>query len=278
MRPGAQPAEIWIPNGAAAFDAAPPDGMLPKLADAPTTATHGSALESVALTVGAVPNGWGTTLRGGGFVIGAITAGTPDKPAVASLEVRIPPSAKPGDYPLVVSGAGTDGTSNLRVDLTVANQVDAGIGVTADFPSLRGDPTSTFTYNLTIANNTPASQTFTFDPSGPQGWEVTASPSAQAQANTVTVDAGDSAQVKVEAKPPASVAQGSYPIEVGVTSAAGAKGSIELTAEVTGAPKMEVTTADQRLNVSGQADEVGRRVWAKALESGSVKVPRLPRS
>ena len=53
----------------------------------------------------------------------------------------------------------------------VQEQVDTGIQLTADFPSLRGDPGSAFSYTLTITNNTPAEQTFTFNPRGPQGWE-----------------------------------------------------------------------------------------------------------
>ena len=55
------------------------------------------------------------------------------------------------------------------VTLDVAEQVDSGIEVTADFPSLQGDPATAFTYNLTITNNTPEPQTFTFDPTAPAG-------------------------------------------------------------------------------------------------------------
>ena len=143
------------------------------------------------------------------------------------------------------------------VTLDVAEQVDSGIELTADFPSLKGDPATDFSYNLTVTNNTPEEQTFTFDPTAPQGWTVTASPTAEARAETVTIDAGANATVKVTATPPATAAQGSYPIDVAVSAANGAQGQIELTAEVTGTPKLALATADQRLDVSGPLEQRG---------------------
>jgi uncharacterized membrane protein len=130
--------------------------------------------------------------------------------------------------------------------------------VKADFPSLRGDPGTAFSYTLTVTNNTPQSQTFTFTAEGPQGWTVTASPVAAANANTVTVDADGTAQVKVSATPPDGVDEGSYPINVAIASDSGGSGTLQLTAEVTGSSKLAVATADQRLNFSGKANDEKR--------------------
>lgn len=214
--------------------------------------------QRVGIEVAGAPEGWVTTLRGGGYVIGAVTAGPEDDAAEFELEVRIPLDAQPGTYPLRVRANGPSGTSETTLELVVQEEVNAGVNITADFPSLRGAPDSTFSYTLTVENNTPAEQTFTFDTRGPQGWEVTASPTAQSQANTVTVEAGDTENVRVEARAPDSTEEGSYPIEVTVSSASGARGSIELTAEVTGSPKLELTTADSRLNASGEANSTTR--------------------
>jgi uncharacterized membrane protein len=227
--------------------------------------------EPVSLTVGEVPPGWTTTLRGGGFVINAVTAEPSDTDTEASLEVAVPADVEPGTYPVVVQASSPSGTTALRLELVVQTEVDSGVAVTADFPSLRGEPASTFTYTLSITNNTPAEQTFTFVPSGPQGWDVTASPTAQEQANTVTIEAGADAQVRVEATPPATAPQGEYPITVDVTSASGGGGTIELTAEVTGTPQLELTTADQRLNASGEADQQ-KRVPMIVANSGTAEL------
>ncbi len=208
----------------------------------------------VNLDVGGLPDGWTATLRGGGFVIHSITS-KPDTGAAADLEIAVPPDASPGEYPITVTGQdASGGRSEADMTVVVADVVNNGISLTADFPSLSGDPGTAFTYNLKVTNDTPIEQTFTFDPTAPQGWEVTASPTAQAKAQTVTVEAGADTTVNVTATPPDSTKQGSYPIDVTVTGANGATGTVTLEAVVQGTPQLALGTADQRLNVSGKAN------------------------
>lgn len=214
-------------------------------------------IEPVDLEVADLPDGWSTVLRGGGFVVQSVTA-SPDSPGEVTLEVTVPPDARAGTYPLVLAASDGADRRELTIRLIVQEQVDAGIGLTADFPSLRGDPGSAFSYTLTITNNTPEEATFTFAPQGPQGWRVTASPTAEAQAATVTIEAGGTSTVTVTATPPVSAAEGSYPIDVAVTAASGASGTVSLTAEVTGTPELTLATADQRLDVSGGAGDQER--------------------
>jgi uncharacterized membrane protein len=208
---------------------------------------------AVDLALDGLPSGWKATMRGGGFVVEAVTA-TPSTPAKATLEVDVPPNATAGTYPMTVTGTSGADSSAVAITLDVAQQVDSGIQISADFPSLKGEPGTAFSYNLTITNNTPEQQAFTFDPTGPQGWTVTASPTTNANAQTVSIDAGGTSTVKVDATPPQTVSEGKYPIEVAVTAANGASGKIDLTAEVTGAAKMQLQTADQKLNTSGPAN------------------------
>lgn len=221
------------------------------------------AAEAVDLAVHGLPDGWTSTLRGGGFVIHSVTAmpvtTTNTTPVTVTLEVDVPADAKAGSYPFTVDGTDAAGdNTQAAVTLDVAEVVDSGIGITADFPSLKGDPASAFTYNLTITNNTPEQATFTFDPTGPEGWTVSASPAAQSKAETVSIDAGANSTVTVTATPPATAAQGKYPIDVAVSAANGAQGKIELQAEVSGTPTLAVSTSDQKLNVSGKSDSVKR--------------------
>ena len=205
------------------------------------------AVSVAQVAVGQLPTGWKTTLRGGGFVVNAVTA-APDTPGKVTAEVVVPPGAAAGDYTMQVTVTDGAGQADLPLDVQVQAEVDSGVGVKADFPSLRGDPGTAFGYTLTVTNNTPETQTFTFAAQGPEGWTVTASPVAASNANTVTVDADGTSQVKVSATPPTTVAEGSYPISVTITSDSGASGSFQLTAEVTGSSKLDVATADQRLN------------------------------
>jgi uncharacterized membrane protein len=208
------------------------------------------------LSIDGLPDGWKDTLRGGGFVISGVTAGP--TAGTAQLELDVPTSAAAGDYPITVRGQTPGGERDLAVTVTVATQVDSGINVTADFPSLTGGPTDTFTYTLTVVNDTPAEVTFNFAGSGPEGWTVAVSPAAQAKANTVTIAGGDKANVTVTATPPAGVASGQYPIGVQVTSQNGPSGSIQLQANVTGAAALDAATADGRLNLSGHGNSASK--------------------
>ena len=214
--------------------------------------------EVVDLDVAGLPDGWAATLRGGGFVIRAITS-DPEDGAKADLEITVPPDAAPGEYPIRVTATdATGGNSVAEITVVVADQVNSGIKLTADFPSLSGEPAGTFSYTLTVDNQTPVEQTFTFDPSAPQGWTVTANPSAEAKAQTVTIEAGATANVAVTATPPESAEQGSYPIEVAVVGENGARGTITLEAIVQGTPQLALGTADERLDVSGKANHEQR--------------------
>jgi len=228
------------------------------------------AVSIAQLAVDQLPSGWTTTLRGGGFVVNAVTA-APDTPGKVTAEIAVPADATAGTYSLNVDATDGAGQASLPLSVQVQAEVNSGIGVKADFPSLRGEPGTAFSYTLTVTNNTPSTQTFTFAAEGPQGWTVSASPVAAANANTVTVDADGTAQVKVTATPPDSVAQGQYPITVTITSDTNGSGQMQLTAEVTGSSKLAIATADQRLNVSGTANSE-KRVTLMVGNSGTAAV------
>jgi uncharacterized membrane protein len=228
------------------------------------------AISVAQVSVNQLPTGWTTTLRGGGFVVNAVTA-APDTPGKVTVEVNVPADAAAGSYPMQVVATDGAGESTLTLAVAVQAEVNSGVGVKADFPSLRGDPGTAFDYTLTVTNNTPESQTFTFAAQGPQGWTVTASPNAAANANTVTVDADGTTQVKVSATPPETVNAGQYPIAVTIRSDSGATGQMQLTAEVTGSSKLAIATADQRLNVSGKANSE-KRVTLVVSNTGTAAV------
>ena len=86
-------------------------------------------------------------------------------------------------------------------------------------------------------------------------WQVTARPSAQQQAATVTVEPGSTATIQLEANPPDDVPAGTYPIAVRATGA-GTTVETEIEVEVTGTVRMAFATANERLDVDGSAGDV----------------------
>ena len=214
--------------------------------------------EPATLDVTGVPAGWGATLRGGGQIVSGVTA-TPERSNSVSLELKVPVDAKPADYSLGIHGASESGTSDLALVVKVDQAAASAVAITTDFPQLKGKATDTFTYTVTIRNNTPEKQVFQFDGSGPDGWEVNASPSTQAQASTLNLDAGATGTVQLTAKPPASIKAGTYPINLKVTNKSGQSATGDFQAIVSGTTSMKVAMSDQRVSFGVRAGSTTTR-------------------
>jgi len=210
--------------------------------------------ERVALTIPEVPPGWRARLTGGGFEIGAVYT-DPDEPPSVTLEVATPPDVPRGVYRVVVRGDTGRQVVDLPVEFHVADDVTGAFELTSEFTQLRGSATDTFRFDLTLESSSPRQTSFNLAAAGPENWTVTARPSSQQQASTVTVEPGGTATVQVEANPPDDVEAGSYPIRVRAEGA-GTVVETELEVEVVGTFTLEFNTANERLDVSGGA---GRR-------------------
>jgi uncharacterized membrane protein len=130
------------------------------------------------------------------------------------LDISVQADAAEGDHRVTVTATGDSGRSTLPLTLTIVEQAAEAFELTADFPSLQGSATDTFRFDLTLANRSGREATFSLAAAGPEGWTVSARPSTEQQAATVTVEAGGSATINVEADPPDDVAGGQY--ELGV--------------------------------------------------------------
>jgi uncharacterized membrane protein len=207
--------------------------------------------QETTLAVSGSPTGWTTSLRGGGFIVGGVTA-SPIEPPQVELEIAVPADASPGDYTLEILGTSETQTDLLNLTVAVADSPVGGISLETDFASLRGRPDDTFLFDLQVTNQRPEELTLAFDAVGPEGWNVTAGPASEERASAVTVAAGASESVSVEANPTPTTPAGEYPIEV-TASGGGQSGSFTLTAVVTGQATIQLTTADERLDLSGTA-------------------------
>lgn len=281
---------LAVPGAASAQTTAPPPAATETLTVTtpfPTVETQPGSIVQLELTlsgpdptpvdlaVDGLPDGWAATLRGGGFVIHSVTA-VPGNGTTVELELAVAPDAAPGEYPISVVATGDGERAEVEMSLVIAEQVNTGIRLTADFPTLSGEPGGVFSYKLTVSNDTPTEQTFTFDPSGPQGWTVTASPTAESRAQTVTIDAGGTATIDVKATAPQTAEQGAYPIDVAVIAPNGTSGAISLEAEIVGTPNLALATADERLDVAGGANEEQRIPLIVAnTGTGALDVVRL---
>jgi uncharacterized membrane protein len=151
----------------------------------------------------------------------------------------------------VVARQGSASTT-LPLDIRVEPAAAGAVTLTTDTPQLKGASNTTFSFTLTLTNDTPDDLPFSVTATGPDGWTVTAQVGSQAQAASVVVKAGSTTPVTVSAKPSDAAAAGSYPIAVDATSGS-QSAHADLSVEITGSYTLALSTVDGRLNMSASA-------------------------
>lgn len=205
----------------------------------------------VDLSLAGVPASWTATLRGGGFVVDGVQTNGTDA-ATVSLEVAVPADASGGTQRITVTASSAGASTPLALDIRVTPSAAGSVTLTTDFPELKGVSTTSFSFTLSLANDTPDDLPFGVVATGPAGWTVTAQVASQAQAATALVKAGATSSISVTAEAPPDATAGTYPIAVDATS--GDKTAhADLSIEITGSYSLTLTTPDGRLNVGASA-------------------------
>ncbi len=210
--------------------------------------------QRVDLSVLNQPEGWTTSLRGGGSTIAAVftspNAEQGDRiMAEFTVEVAIPEDAAPGSNQVVLQASAAGATQQLTLDITIA-AVDAGsVTMSTDFPDRSGTAADTFSVDLEVRNSTNQQLTLSFQAEGPAGWRISARPSGDSDASTAIVDAGGLSAASVTIDPPDDAAAGSYIV---IVRALGGPQPVEaqVGVEITGSFAMSMSTDDNRLSTN----------------------------
>jgi uncharacterized membrane protein len=208
--------------------------------------------ERLALTVAGVPTGWTATLVGGGQPIGAAMPATN---ASVTLELRldVPKDAPVGTTNLTVSAKGGTTSLDLPIAVTLAKDLPAKLTLTPQLPDLRGNPKSSFEYQLSIKNDSGKRLTVALGADAPQNFDATFTEQYGSQElSAVPIDAGQSKDVKLKVRPPSTVAAGKYKVTARVV-AEDANVSTELGLEVSGQPKIDLAGRDGVLSAKATA-------------------------
>ena len=213
-----------------------------------TTAAAGR----VDLAVGKVPDGWTAVLRGGGFTIDGVESPGGSAETKVTLNVTVPADATATTQRIDVRGTTRGGSTTLSVDIRVTPNAAGNVTLTTDTPQVKGASNASFSFSLTLTNDTPEDLPFSVTATGPAGWTVTAQVGTTAQAASVVVKAGATSTVSVTAKAADGTAAGTYPITVDATSGS-QTAHADLSVEITGSYSLTLTTSDQRLNMSATA-------------------------
>lgn len=222
----------------------------------------------VSLEVLDLPENWTASFRGDGRIVESVFVQPED---VASVDLRVEPleGIMPGTYTFNVVARGKGTVSELPVALTVEEQAPASLAFEVDLPNVRGKPSSTFRYNLTLKNEGDTDLTVDLQASAPPFFSVVFKSGTQEVTN-IPVKANGSERISVEAKGLTStIPAETYPITV-VARGDDTEATIELMAEVVGESSLTLTTPDGRL--SGEA-EVGKSTPVTLLLQNTGSAP-----
>jgi uncharacterized membrane protein len=195
-----------------------------------------------------LPDGWTATFKGGGRVIEAAYV-EPDNDTKVDLRVDAPAEVKPGSYQFTVIAQGERDLLELPIELVVKDKLPPGLSLKVDLPTLKGSPSTTFRYNATLKNEGDQDMSVNLVADAPSGLQVSFKLSGQ-EVTDIPLAANESKRVDIEAKPYLDLPAGQYPVNV-LAQSSEAQASIQVTAEVTGQPDLQVSAPDGRL--SGEA-------------------------
>ncbi len=207
--------------------------------------------DRVDLKVEGVPASWTASLFGGGFVVDSVQSDG-SKATTVRLDVTVPADATAATQRILVVATSGGATDRLPLDIRITPAAAGSVSLTTDFPQLKGPSSSTFSFNLTLHNDTAEDLTFGGTATGPAGWTITTQVSSETQAASAIVKAGSTTPVTVKATPAIDVTAGAYPISVDVTSGT-RSAHMDLSVEITGSYSLKLTTPDARLSASATA-------------------------
>lgn len=234
-----------------------------------TLKNHGLPPGVVRVQVAEAPEGWQASLIGGGRLVRAVYL-APDGEATLTLRLQPPKEVKPGTYRFLVRAEGLGQTATLPVSLIVGQGLPQRLGLEAELPVLKGPPTSSFRYRVTLKNESDRDLLVSLEYEAPKGWQVTFTPAfSSQQVTSLPIKAGESKDLDVEVSLPKDTKADTYGLTLRAV-AGEAKAELGLTLEVTGRPQVRFSTKEGRL--SGQV-VAGRENPVKLLLKNEGSAP-----
>ncbi len=192
------------------------------------------APQRVNLSLQGLPEGWEYQFVGGGGLVNAVFA-EPENTATVQLWVIPSSVGNAATYNFSVVAIGEEGaTFTLPLTITMGRQLPQRLALDTELPTIKGDPSSDFTFNVTVRNNSANETLIDLYADVPQGFSASFKEQYGSKAiNTLSLTAGSSRTIQVTISPSDGIAEGSYPITV-TAKASQAEASIPVTLEVQG--------------------------------------------
>ena len=207
--------------------------------------------QRVALTVSGIPQGWKATVLGGGVPVAAAMPATNESVAL-QLRIEVPANAQKGSQRVALSAKGNEASAELPLDIIIGQSLPARLSIKSKLPSQRGSASTSFEYPITVMNESDKDALVKLAAQAPQGFQTTFTEGFGSQEiSSIPIEAGQSKELKVKVQPAGGTPAGDYPLAVSA-SVEGAQSVTQMAIQITGTPKLRITTEDGRL--SGEAE------------------------
>ncbi len=201
----------------------------------------------VRLGLDQVPAGWQASLVGGGRLVRAVYL-APDQEVTLTLRLQPPKGVAEGAYRFLVTAEGLGTRASLPIALYVGQGLPQRLSLEAELPVLKGPPTSSFRYRVTLKNESDQDLLASLEYQAPKGFQVTFTPAfGSQQVTSLPIKAGESRDLDVEVTLPKETPAGPYSLTVRAV-AGNARAELGLTLEVTGRPEIRFSTKEGRLS------------------------------
>ncbi|MGE4585547.1 MAG: NEW3 domain-containing protein [Sphaerochaeta sp.] len=215
--------------------------------------SYNLAPQRVDLSLSGLPNGWDYQFVGGGGLVNAVFA---EPESTASVQLWVIPSkvSKEATYNFTINAKGEDGASfSLPLTVTMGKQLPQRLALSTELPTIKGDPSSPFSFQVTLRNNSASDTLIDLYADVPQGFSASFKEQyGSSNLNTLSLGAGLSRSIQVTVTPPEGVSEGTYPITVQAKSS-GAQASVPVTLDVQGQAKLSLSGKDGLLSSSAVA-------------------------
>jgi uncharacterized membrane protein len=213
---------------------------------------YATAPERLTLSVAGVPQGWTATLLGGGQPVAAAMPATNGSVSL-QLRLEVPQSAKVGTETLTVNAEGPNTKLSLPVAVSLAKELPAKLSAQPQLPELRGTARSSFDFQIQIKNDSGKRLLVSLAAEAPRNFETSFTEAYGSQElSAVPIEAGQSKDVKLKVRPPATIEAGRYPVAVRV-AAEDATVKTDVALEITGQLKLEITGRDGLMSAKATA-------------------------
>lgn len=217
---------------------------------------RGKSYQELDLQVADGPANWKPIFKDRGYTIRKVIV-PPEKSQTLDFQAEPPADAKASDYAFSVKALATNGAtvSDLQLKVSLADKVSAGLKLSTQYPNLRGQAGSTFSFKVDMKNDAGEDRPVNLSANAPQGWEVTFKPAFDSkQVSTIRMKAGDSQGVDIDVAAPQKVEAGEYSINF-QASAGTDRDEMPLKVVVLGNYRMSLDTASGQLNTKATVDQ-----------------------